>query len=231
MTVRTGFTSSAHGFPFPNWFPPGSPVVLVPTPFGTLTFGDANAGLCGGMVYAALDLFVYGQPRPATPTPPVFRYFCKRLLESWNLPFGVLKYYDGQRRPGASRMLGDLRLVDGLTRQTVLDEWPKIRDLLDTGRPAPLGLVKVASFDPRQLVKNHQVLAHGYTLSSDGNRVARRLDRVADGNGLRDRLGEDFRLTDVTTHPHLAHPWHHRKSPDLLSVKSGEVVRVLCIKV
>ena len=172
MTVRTGFTSSAHGFPFPNWFPPGSPVVLVPTPFGTLTFGDANAGLCGGMVYAALDLFVYGQPRPATPTPPVFRYFCKRLLESWNLPFGVLKYYDGQRRPGASRMLGDLRLVDGLTRQTVLDEWPKIRDLLDTGRPAPLGLVKVASFDPRQLVKNHQVLAHGYTLSSDGNRVA-----------------------------------------------------------
>ena len=172
MTVRTGFTSSTHGFPFPNWFPPGSPVVLVPSPFGTLKLGDANAGLCGGMVYAALDLFVYGQPRPAEATPPVFRYFCKRLLESWNLPFGVLKYYDGQRRPGASRMLGDLRIVDGLTRQTVLDEWPKIRDLLDTGRPAPLGLVTVASFDPRQLVKNHQVLAHGYELSADGRRVA-----------------------------------------------------------
>ena len=91
MTVRTGFTSGTHGFPFPNWFPPGSPVVILPTPCGPLKLGDANAGLCGGMVYAALDLFVYGQAPPHEATPPVFRYLCKRLLESWNLPFGVLK--------------------------------------------------------------------------------------------------------------------------------------------
>lgn len=167
MTVGTGFTPSVHGFPFPNWFPPGTPVLVVPTPFGPLKLGDANMGVCGGMVYAALDLFLYGRPRPAEPTPAVFRYFCRRLLESWDLPFGVLKYYDGQRRPGATR-----GFVEGLTRQTVLTEWPKVQRLLDTGRPAPLGLVNVRSLDPRRLVQNHQVLAHGYDLSADGSRVA-----------------------------------------------------------
>jgi hypothetical protein len=155
------FRPTTHGFPFPNWYPPGSPVVEVPTPFGRLKFGDANGGLCGGMVFAALDLYLFGVPRPLEPTPPVYKYFCKRLLESWNLPFGVLKYYDWQRRAGASKVVAGVPLVAGVTRLTAA-EWPRIKAAIDSGVPAALGLVNACSFSPRQLCRNHQVLAYGY---------------------------------------------------------------------
>jgi len=166
-TVATGFETRTHGFPFPNWFPPGSPVVVVPTPFGRLTVGDASAGLCGGMAFAALDLYLFNVPRPQEPTPPVFRYLCKRLLDSWHFPFGVMKYYDGQRRPSASKFLAGVKWLDGLTFKTIVEEWPKIRDALDAGMPAPLGLIHSSSFDPRKLAENHQVLAHGYSIEGD----------------------------------------------------------------
>lgn len=155
------FRPTTHGFPFPNWYPPGSPVVEVPTPFGKLKLGDANGGLCGGMIFAALDLFLFQAPRPVEATPPVYKYFCRRLLESWNLPFGVLKYYDWQRRAGASKIVAGVRMLAGVTRLTA-DEWPRIKATIDSGVPAALGLVNACSFSPRQLCRNHQVLAYGY---------------------------------------------------------------------
>jgi len=191
-TVATGFETLTHGFPFPNWFPPGSPVVVVPTPFGRLTVGDANAGLCGGMVFAALDFYLCGMPRPSEPTAPVIRYFCRRLLDSWHFPFGVMKYYDGQRRSSASRYLAGVKVLDGLTYKTIHEEWPKIRDALDAGMPAALGLVNSASFDPRRLVKNHQVLAHGYTIAGEAVTI-----HVYDPNYPNDHTAElSFSLAD-----------------------------------
>ncbi len=154
--TRTGFTAAAHGFPFPNWFPARTPVIVLPTPFGPLNLGDAGKGVCGGMVYAALDFFLFGKRRPDDADANLFAYLGRRLVESWDLPAGVLKYYDGQRRA-----------LPALTRRTAEVEWPKVQALLDTGRPAPLGLVNVHSLDPRLLVKNHQVLAHSYDLADD----------------------------------------------------------------
>ena len=170
--AATDFVTSVHGFPFPNWYPPGTPILRVPTPLGPLLLGDANGGVCGGMVFAALDYYLFGQTRPARADGPVLGYFARRLLDSWNMPFGVLKYYDGQRRPGASRSLAGVRLLDGLSRLNVVEEWPKIRQAIDAGLPAALGLVKARSYDPRQLARNHQVLAHGYELAEDGGRVS-----------------------------------------------------------
>lgn len=164
MTADTGFAPAHHGFPFPNWFPPGTPVVEVPTPFGRIRVGDASGGLCGGMVFAALDLYLHGVPSPAEPTRPVFRYLCGRLLDSWSLPFGVLKYYDWQRRPAACTSWHGARVIDGVSRLTIEGEWPRVRADLDCGLPVPLGLVKAHSFSPRQLPRNHQVLATGYDL-------------------------------------------------------------------
>ena len=165
MTVAdTGFVPAKHGFPFPNRFPPRSPVIELPTPFGRVPIGDASGGLCGGMVFAALDLFLLGVAPAAEPTPPVYRYLCRRLLDSWNFPFGVLKYYDWQRRPSACRAWGGVRVVDGVSRLTIEEEWPRVRASLDAGLPVPLGLVKAHSFSPRLLPRNHQVLAVGYEL-------------------------------------------------------------------
>lgn len=146
-----GFDVRKHGFAFPNTFPAGTPVVSVPTPFGRVNFGDAGVGVCGGMVYAAVDYFLYGLPVPAEPTDPVFRYLCRRLLDSFNFPFGWMKYWDWQAR----------RDVASLTAR----DWPRVQATLNDGHPCPLGLVKIHALDPRQLGRNHQVLAFGYDRS------------------------------------------------------------------
>jgi len=173
--AHTGFVPTKHGFPFPNCYPHGCPVVSVPTPFGWLPIGDAAGGLCGGMVFASLDLYLFGLPRPAAPEPPVFRYFCRRLLASWNFPFGVLKYYVWQCRPGASRFMAGVRSLDGVSRLTITEEWPRVRASLDAGMPVPLGLVQAHSFNPRRLVRNHQVLAYGYELDEAKGEVVLRV--------------------------------------------------------
>ena len=148
----TGFVPSQHGFPFTNWFPPGTPIVVVPTPFGTVKAGDANGGVCGGMVFAALDLFAAERPVPPEPTEPVVRYLCRRLLNSFDLPFGVMRYYDLQRRPGASRFAGGVRIrprrdsVDGRTRVACHSR--------GTGRrPASVARAGEGEFVPVQLAR------------------------------------------------------------------------------
>ena len=55
----------------------------------------------------------------------------------------------------------------GVSALTV-EEWPRVQTALDAGQLAPLGLVKAHSFDPREIGKNHQVLAHAYDLADDG---------------------------------------------------------------
>jgi len=157
------FTPAANGFPFPNSWEPGTPVVTVPTPFGSLELGDASGGVCGGMVYAAADLYLFGQPIPPDRSPALFQYFCRRLLDSWSLPFGVMPYYDWQRRPGHTRTWLGNRFASGVTRLTVVEELPKIRTAIEAGIPAPLGLVKVHSWRVQDMAKNHQVLCHGFT--------------------------------------------------------------------
>lgn len=156
------FVPSRNGFAFPNWFPPGTPVLEVPTPLGRIPIGDANGGVCGGMVFTAMDLHRYGIVPPPEATPPVFRYLCHRLIDSFNLPFGVLKYYDWMRRPGSSRSYGGVKMQAGLSYLTIENEWPRIRASLDAGQTVALGLVKAHSFHPKEMGKNHQVLAYAY---------------------------------------------------------------------
>ena len=63
--VVSGFLPSRNGFAFANDFPhvPAKTIDLVVT---KVPLGDASNGLCGGMVYAALDLFVAQRlPDPA----------------------------------------------------------------------------------------------------------------------------------------------------------------------
>jgi hypothetical protein len=162
---------SRHGFPFPNWFPPGTPVIEVPTPFGRVPIGDAGGGVCGGMVFTALDLFAAGAAVPAEPTPAVVRHLGRRLLDSFDLPFGVLRYYDWQRRPLASRLVGGVRVRAGVSALTAA-EWPRVRAALDATGAATLGLVKAHSFDPRAMGRHHQVLAYAYTSDEATGKVA-----------------------------------------------------------
>lgn len=46
-------------------------------------------------------------------------------------------------------------------------EWPAVQFDIDGGGPSPLGLVKVKSTNPIDLKEDHQVLAYGYSVTSD----------------------------------------------------------------
>ncbi len=198
-----GFSVRTHGFPFPNGFPCGTPVIVVPTPFGRLAVGDASFGLCGGMVFAALDFYYHGLAgRPDVCGPRLTRYFSRRLLDSWNFPFGILKYYDWQRRPGGTVHHAGVRLMDGLTRLTIVNEWPRIRTELHAGRPAPLGVVKARGLSPWKLPQHHQVLCYGYDLDEETRELAL---AVYDPNYPGDDTALSIRLHDSDAEQPLRH--------------------------
>lgn len=165
---RRGFLPSRDGFAFDNTWPT-APALLVPTPFGSIGIGNAAAGLCGGMVFAALDYWRAGLGPPTRrpdPGSPLYRYIVRRLLASWHGPAGVARYYLWMNLPGGDfefDVLGRTILAErGLCRRTIESQWPRVRASLDAGVPAALGLVTVASANPATLGRNHQVLAYAY---------------------------------------------------------------------
>jgi hypothetical protein len=169
----TGFVPREHGFHFANAFP-AVPHLTIPIPFGRVELGDASKGLCGGMVFCALDYFLARRQIPALRIPPttgmLFDSIVRRLLNSFNLPLGILNYIvlmqpdypDGETRSGGINFA-----PHGRAWQTIRVEWPIIKTMLDSGMPYPLGLVRVKSTDLSQLGQNHQVLATGYDVQDD----------------------------------------------------------------
>jgi hypothetical protein len=157
-----GFLPSTCGFRFPNNFPP-QPLLRVPLAgLGYLPIGNASRGLCGGMVFAARDLFERGSPPPDDREPPalgspLFGYLVRRLFHSFDLPWGPLRYYRWMAAPDGA-----------VLRHTVALQWPRVRRELDAGRPAALGLIRPRTRNLLRLGENHQVLAWGYDLEASG---------------------------------------------------------------
>jgi hypothetical protein len=171
VVTRVDFLPSKHGFAFTNSWP-SQPAVVRRTPFGSVTLGNASRGLCGGMVFAALDYWHAGvappEQRPAAGT-AAYTHIVDRLVDSWHIPAGVAQYYQWMNLPDADtgfEVLGRRVLVErGLAWRTVSVQWRQIRKDLDQGTPVALGVVTVDSADPRDLGLNHQVLACGYDVS------------------------------------------------------------------
>jgi hypothetical protein len=153
-----GFLPSTSGFRFANCFLP-QPLFRVSLPgVGQLRIGNASRGLCGGMVFAARDFFERGNPPPHDREPPdhgspLFGYLVRRLFQSFDLPWGPLRYYRWMAARDAAVM-----------RHTIEHQWPRVRRELDAGRLAALGLIRPNSRNPLRLGENHQVLAYGYGL-------------------------------------------------------------------
>jgi hypothetical protein len=147
------FLPSLDGFRFPNSFRDG-PVVSIHIPMvGTIGVGNAAGGLCGGMVYAALDFYHGGIGVPIDTEPPqqgsqLFDYIAKRLIDSFDVPFGIMKYFAWMSHRGS------------LYSRTI-DEAIAAMDQADNSGPVPLGLIRVESINPVDLGHNHQVLAYG----------------------------------------------------------------------
>ncbi|GAA0558612.1 hypothetical protein GCM10010172_47050 [Paractinoplanes ferrugineus] len=199
--MERSFLPSRDGFAFANRWP-RQPAVSLSTPFGPVGVGNAAGGLCGGMVFAALD---YWHAEIATPADqpgadhPLYRFFVHRLVDSWHFPAGLVQYYRWMNLPDADvgfSVRGRRVLVArGLRRRTVEVQWARIAKDLDRSVPVPLGVVTAASRDPRDLALNHQVLAVGYTREAD-----RVMVRVYDPN--RGRRDDTFIAFDTGTPGH-----------------------------
>lgn len=147
MQLDTGFRPSRHGFAFPNtWHD---------TLFGVV----ASRGRCGGMVFAALDAFLKGEPLegsvgssglPAHDS-PLARRIWARQIESVGVRLGanLWQFVRFTYLPSASA-LG----IAAATRRELLT----LFDALRAGVPVPLGLV--SDIGLTHLARNHQVLAY-----------------------------------------------------------------------
>ncbi len=167
-----GFLPSTSAFHFANRWPSGPALrfgARVPGPVPVeleLRIGDTANGLCGGMALATIDRWLRGERPPPDAVPPaagtaLFREIVRRQVDSLELGLAVARFY----RAGAS----GVRRRD---RTTIRDAWPAVRREIDAGRPAGLGLIHVASADPRRLVGDHQVVAYGYVLDAAVGTVA-----------------------------------------------------------
>jgi hypothetical protein len=170
MSVH-GFLPSTYALHFPNDFPP-EPIFRLGLGPARIPVGNAANGLCGGMVFAARDLFDSGVPAPADRTPParekpLFGYLVRRLFTSFDLPRGPLRYWFWMALP-----TGDGAVPRGLTRRSIDREWPKVKADIDDGILSALGLIRTRSLSPFSLGLNHQLLAYGYQVDEEAGTVA-----------------------------------------------------------
>ncbi len=220
MRTVTAFLPSRNGFRFPNEFPnvPAKVIDLVVT---QVPLGNASNGLCGGMVYGALDYLLAQRSPPAdTVAPgsgPLFDYLVGRLLDSWRatglhgLPAGVT-YFQlmGSTVPDEERWW--TRFAPWRSRAYVMarEAWPIVKADVDAGLPSPLGLIRKLSWDPHDLGQHHQVLVWGYTV--EGSRLSLHVydpNRASDDDvSLHLDIGRVNRKIMVTRTPPSNHPIH-----------------------
>jgi hypothetical protein len=163
-----GFLPSIHGLRFANRFPPGPTLTLGGFDPRRLGFGDAAAGLCGGMALTTRDLFEARLPVPPDGLPPAngsprFRALVRRQVESLHWFLVPLRYYDLQAwRPDPPTGLAAAIGREPPRVEALFREWPRIREEIDAGHPSVVGLIRATGASPRMLTQNHQVVAFAY---------------------------------------------------------------------
>jgi len=169
-TVLTDFRPSNDGFLFNNSGWADAPYTLPPlqgTPLD-ITFGNANTGLCGGMVFAALDYFYEQQRIPqvmANPDnqDPLFLYLVARLFDTFDpKSISLLLALMSIAAADDDESLGEYLDLPCRARVMAFEEWPLIRADIDAGCPSPLVLQTIKSNLPWDLGHCHQVLVYGY---------------------------------------------------------------------
>lgn len=126
-----------------------------------IPIGDTGRGLCGGMIFAARDRFERGEDGALATEPPerdslLFKEIVDRQFASFGPVFIVpLRFW-------LSAALGSER---SRARVTATEAWPEIKTDIDAGRPAMVGLLRLATWNPLAPL-GHQVVGYRYEESS-----------------------------------------------------------------
>lgn len=186
-----GYLPSQSGFHFENSWPNGSDYTVVNLPGVGRIQQDASKGLCGGFVFADVDLWIHNPrllPPSTTTTPavgtPIFTYIKGRLLDSLVADGPKIIQWVGTPDNNTGLTVSGSGLSNtGLGDRMVFDEWPKIKGDIDAGRPSPLVLIGKPACNSGDvnctitaLSNSHQVLAWAYSLDGRDNLILKVYD-------------------------------------------------------
>ena len=175
--VSTDFRPSRDAWRFRNKW--GDAPYTLPGLEGTLLdqrYGNAGNGLCGGMVFGALDYFYAERqiPMDAMAPPddqdPLFRYLVRRLFATFDpASVSLMVALTNDAYPDADdEGLSAIGLASSRAAVMAREEWPLIRADIDAGRPSPVFVQTGQSLVPfAALGQCHQVLAYAYDVSGD----------------------------------------------------------------
>lgn len=212
--IRT-FRPSSNGFAFVNHFE-GSPSPINLGGLDHALGAPTTFGLCGGMSFAACDLFLAGRTPPARTTQPsrgdpLYRYIQKRQTESLGPRLELAGRFGRWMSAPDDGLIG--------TRWISMLELEEITSSLGQGRPVILGLVfnrhasnKQAQGPAGTPWHNHQVLA--YDAGAVEGRPSTTDLRIYDPNypGTDDAV---IRCTTVITGWTTVGPWGGFQAPVL----------------
>ena len=187
------FHPRVRGFAFANHWDGGLPVIslgflwnklfdLLPGPLSELGIDrvvdenwlpltHADAGLCGGMVYAVMDYYAQHMLPPGQKESPssrddvLFQYIRDRLWDSFDVEgqgHRFLGYSSPHYPNGDEGVLQAVGLTRGRSWVTYRDAFSQIQLDIDAGKLSPIGLIHTDELD---IGKNHQVLAYAYEKS------------------------------------------------------------------
>lgn len=198
------FLPSRNGLHFTNSWP-SEPNYTINILGQNVTLGNASKGLCGGMAYTVNDLYQARLlPPPETVNPaegtPLFNYIVARLTNSFD-EADVTHYLSWIQMNDGDTLFGH-----GLAWHEINEEWPAIKQDLDSGRPSALGLVSgrqppLVGFltGIANLGACHQVLAWGYDLNGSNLTIhVYDPDYLGDNNTITLNIGNPAQATPLT---------------------------------
>jgi hypothetical protein len=156
----------------------------------------ANAGMCGGMVYAVMDYYAFHLLPPEQKTSPnslndaLFGFIRDRLWDSFDVGgegHRFLGYSSPHYPNGDEGVIQVVGLTKGRSWITYREAWPQIQQDIDAGRLSPLGLIQSDNLD---IGKNHQVLAYAYQKSGQDVTLY-----IYDPNEAKEEIKFEFNIT------------------------------------
>lgn len=220
------FHAKGRGFAFTNHWDSNLPVISLgflwnklfdslPGPLGELGIGrvidenwapitHADAGLCGGMVYAVMDYYASHLLPPEQTTSPnsrndvLFEFIRDRLWDSFDVDGGGHRFlgYSSPHYPnGDEGVIQAVGLTRGRSWITYREAWPQIQQDIDAGKLSPVGLIQTDNLD---IGSNHQVLAYAYKKSGQDVTLL-----IYDPNEAKHEVRYEFNVTATDGEVHI----------------------------
>lgn len=220
------FNSHGRGFRFTNYWDENLPVISLgflwnrlfeslPGPLGELGIDrlidenwlpitHANAGMCGGMMYAIMDYYAFHLLPPTRKTAPdsrndtLFEYIKARLWDSFDVTgegHRFLGYSSPHYPNGDEGVIQSVGLTRGRSWITYREAFPIIQADIDAGKLAPVGLVQTDNLD---IGNNHQVIAYAYEKSGQDVTLF-----IYDPNEAQQEIALKFNITATDGEVHV----------------------------